>query len=166
MHILKYKLIDSPVGILKIVANNDALVALLWDNEKLNRVRLSEMIEDQHNPFLIKVEKQLHEYFQQQRKNFDLAIDPHGTPLQKSVWGFIHQIPYGSTCTYRDIAEKICNPRSVRAVGAATGKNPISIIIPCHRVVAVNGHLNGFAGGLHRKKILLDLESFHSPNKR
>lgn len=159
MKILKYKFLNSPVGMLKVVASNNKLVAILWDNEKLNRVRLSEMVEDNLDPFLKNVERQFDEYFHQKRISFDLTIDPQGTPFQKLVWKLIYQIPYGSTCTYKDIAEKICNPKGVRAVGATIGKNPISIIIPCHRVIATNGSLTGFAGGLHRKKILLDLES-------
>jgi methylated-DNA-[protein]-cysteine S-methyltransferase len=160
MKMLKYKLIHSPVGMLKIIANDDKLAAILWDNEKLNRVKLNEMVEDTFDPYLKTVEKQLNEYFHQRRTNFDITIDLHGTPFQKSVWELIYQIPYGSTCTYKEIAEKICNPKGGRAVGAATGKNPISIIIPCHRVIATNGSLTGFAGGLDRKKILLDLEGF------
>lgn len=155
----KYKIINSPVGVLKIVATNDKLAAILWDNEKLHRVQLGEMIEDNLDPFLKKVEKQLNEYFQQKRKSFDLLFDLKGTPFQKSVWEWIYQISYGTTWSYKDIAEKIGNPKGVRAVGAATGKNPISIIIPCHRVIAANGSLTGFAGGLDRKRILLDLES-------
>ena len=156
---IKYKIINSPVGALKIVASNDKLAAILWDNEKLHRVKISEMIEDPLDSFLKKVEKQLNEYFQKKRKSFDLPIDLQGTSFQKSVWEWIYQIPYGSTWSYKDIAEKICNPKGMRAVGAATGKNPISIIIPCHRVISANGNLTGFAGGLDRKKILLDLES-------
>ena len=156
---IKYKIINSPVGALKIVASNDKLAAIVWDNEKLHRVKISEMIEDPLDSFLKKVEKQLNEYFQKKRKSFDLPIDLQGTSFQKSVWEWIYQIPYGSKWSYKDIAEKICNPKGMRAVGAATGKNPISIIIPCHRVISANGNLTGFAGGLDRKKILLDLES-------
>ncbi len=158
MKLFKFKLIDSPVGALKIVAGNNKLAAILWDNEKLNSVKLSEMVEDNQDPFLKKVEKQLNEYFHYERTSFDLPIELHGTPFQKSVWELIYQIPYGFKWSYKQIAEKICNPKAVRAVGGATGKNPISIIIPCHRVIAANGSLTGFAGGLHRKKILLELE--------
>jgi len=159
MKTFKYKFIDSPVGILKIVASDDKLIAILWDNEKPNRVKPSEMVEDKQDPFLKKVEKQLNEYFQQKRTSFDLNLDFYGTPFQKSVWELLYQIPYGSTCSYKDIAEKIRNPKGVRAVGGAIGKNPISIIVPCHRVIGSKGSLTGFAGGLGRKKILLDLEN-------
>lgn len=154
-----YKKIPSPVGVLTLVAEDNALAAILWDNEKPNRIRLDDLEESKNNPFLLKVEMQLEEYFDQKRKNFDLPLALSGTPFQMAVWKLLYEIPYGVTCAYKDIAEKIGNPRSVRAVGTAIGRNPISIIVPCHRVIASNGKLAGFAGGLDRKKLLLNLES-------
>lgn len=164
MKLLKFKCINSPVGILKIVVNDEALIAVLWDNEKPNRVLLSSMEEDLQNHLILEVEKQLKEYFQGQRKVFDLPLGMNGTPFQQSVWEELKQIPFGSTRSYKDIAQKLKNPKAVRAVGSANGRNPISIIVPCHRVIGADGNLSGFAGGVHRKKILLDLEQNETLN--
>lgn len=158
MNLLKYKIINSPVGSLKIVVQEQALVAVLWDNEKLNRVRLDQMEENEKDPLILETEKQLNEYFLHQRTVFNLPMELDGTPFQQGVWELLNQIPYGTTWAYKDIAVKMNRPRAVRAVGAAVGRNPISIIVPCHRVIASNGNLTGFAGGINRKKILLDLE--------
>lgn len=159
MELLKYKIIKSPVGALKIVVKGRTLRAILWDNEKLNRVRLDQMAEDKKDPLILETEKQLNEYFLHQRKAFNLPIETCGTSFQQEVWNLLNQIPYGSTWAYKDVALKMNRPHAVRAVGAAIGRNPISIVIPCHRVIASNGSLTGFAGGIDRKKILLDLES-------
>lgn len=156
---MKYKKIPSPVGMLTLVADNNTLASILWENEKANRVRLGLLEENtQDHPFLSQVERQLNEYFAGKRKAFDLPMTFHGTSFQKKVWELLCQIPFGSTCSYKDIAEKLGNPRGVRAVGGAVGRNPISIIVPCHRVIGSNGTLTGFAGGLNRKQFLLDLE--------
>ena len=159
MKLLKYKIIKTLVGSLKIVVSDQILVAILWDNEKLNRVRLDQMTEDEEAPLILETEKQLNEYFLHRRKAFNLPIETSGTSFQQGVWELLTQIPYGSTWTYKDIALKVHRPQAVRAVGTAIGRNPISIIVPCHRVIASNGSLAGFAGGIDRKKILLDLES-------
>lgn len=156
---LYFKEMKSPVGHLKLVAHDQALVAVLWENEKLNRVKLAELKQDYSHPILQKTEQQLLEYFSGQRKKFDLILDFQGTEFQKSVWNALLQIPFGETRSYKQIAESIGNVKAVRAVGAANGKNPISIIAPCHRVIGVNGKLVGFAGGLENKNILLSLES-------
>ncbi len=155
---LYFKEIDSPVGLLKLVAHDQALVAVLWENENLDRVRMATLIEDEHHPILLKTEKQLTEYFNHQRTVFDLALDFQGTDFQKKVWQALLTIPFGETRSYKQIAEQIGNVEAVRAVGAANGKNPISIIAPCHRVVGANGKLVGFAGGLENKEILLKIE--------
>lgn len=156
---LKYKIIKSPVGDLKIVVSEHSLAAILWDNEKLNRVRLEQMIEDSKDSLICETEKQLNEYFNHKRTEFNLPMETRGTTFQKSVWDLLNQIPYGTTQTYKDIAHGVQRPKAVRAVGTAIGHNPISIIIPCHRVIASSGGLAGFAGGLERKRRLLDLES-------
>ena len=148
----------SPVGTLKLVAHETALVAVLWENENPKRVRLAELIEQTHHPILLETQKQLTEYFAGKRQQFDLPLDFEGTEFQKKVWQALLTIPFGETRSYRDIAEQIGNVKAVRAVGAANGKNPISIIAPCHRVVGANGKLVGFAGGLENKDILLKLE--------
>ena len=97
-------------------------------------------------------------YFSKKRKSFDIPIKLEGTEFQKRVWDALIQIPYGKTCTYKDIAEKIGNPKACRAVGGANNKNPIMIIVPCHRVIGKNGDLVGYAGGIEVKQKLLDLE--------
>ena len=155
---LYFKEIDSPVGLLKLVAHDQALVALLWENESPNRVRIATLIEDQNHPVLLNTQQQLTEYFNHQRTVFDLALDFQGTDFQKKVWQALLTIPFGETRSYKQIAEQIGNVKAVRAVGAANGKNPISIIAPCHRVVGANGKLVGFAGGLENKEILLKIE--------
>ena len=150
--------IQTPVGQLILVAHDQALVAVLWENENPKRVRLAELIEQNQHPILLETEKQLSEYFAAKRQSFDLPLDFSGTDFQKQVWQALLQIPFGETRSYKDIALQIGNVKAVRAVGAANGKNPISIIAPCHRVVGVNGKLVGFAGGLDNKDILLKLE--------
>lgn len=156
---LSFMEMSSPVGVLKLVAHEHALVAVLWENENPKRVRLAELIEDQQHPILLKTQKQLNEYFSGQRQIFDLPLDFEGTEFQQKVWQALLSIPFGETRSYKDIAEQIGNVKAVRAVGAANGKNPISIIAPCHRVVGANGKLVGFAGGLENKDVLLKLES-------
>ena len=155
---LAFMEMPSPVGILKLVATKNALVAVLWENENPKRVRLAELIEQVDHPILLETQKQLREYFAGTRQQFDLPLDFEGTVFQKKVWQALLSIPFGETRSYRDIAEQVGNIKAVRAVGAANGKNPISIIAPCHRVVGMNGKLVGFAGGLDNKKILLGLE--------
>ena len=150
--------IDSPVGVLKLVANDISLIAVLWENETPNRVRLAELIENKQHPILLETQKQLSEYFEGQRKIFDLPLNFEGTEFQQKVWQALLTIPFGETRSYKDIAEQIGNVKAVRAVGAANGKNPISIIAPCHRVVGANGKLVGFAGGLENKDLLLKIE--------
>jgi methylated-DNA-[protein]-cysteine S-methyltransferase len=149
---------DSPVGALKLVAHDQALVAVMWDNEDHKRVRLAELIEDRQHPMLLRVKKQLEEYFAGQRLQFDLPLVFQGTDFQQQVWQALLTIPYGEKRSYKDIAVQIGNEKAVRAVGAANGRNPISIIAPCHRVIGSSGALVGFAGGLDKKQILLSLE--------
>ena len=156
---LVYMYMDSPVGALKLVAHDQALVAVMWDNEDHKRVRLAELVEDRQHPMLHKVKQQLQEYFAGQRQQFDLPLDFQGTAFQQQVWQALLSIPYGETRSYKEIAVQLGNEKAVRAVGAANGKNPISIIAPCHRVVGANGKLVGFAGGLENKDVLLKLES-------
>ena len=149
---------DSPVGALKLVAHDQALVAVMWDNEDHKRVRLAELIENIQHPMLLKVKQQLEQYFAGQRQQFNLPLDFQGTDFQQQVWRALLTIPYGETRSYKDIALQIGNEKAVRAVGAANGRNPISIIAPCHRVIGSGGALVGFAGGLDKKQILLSLE--------
>lgn len=155
---LSYMYLASPVGLLKLVANEQALVAVLWENENPKRVRLAELLEEAQHPVLLETARQLNEYFAGQRRQFDLPLDFEGTDFQQKVWQALLSIPFGETRSYKQIAEQIGNPKAVRAVGAANGKNPISIIAPCHRVIGASGKLVGFAGGLENKDILLKIE--------
>ena len=156
---LHFKSIDSPIGRLKLVASDRGLVAILWANENPRRVRLTEQTEDAHHPILTKTESQLAEYFSRKRMHFDLPLDPQGTPFQRAVWDALLAIPYGETRTYGQLAKQLGNPNATRAVGAANGRNPLSIVVPCHRVVGSTGKLTGFAGGLETKSHLLHLEA-------
>ncbi|ARP82972.1 cysteine methyltransferase [Bordetella genomosp. 8] len=152
------KTMPSPVGALTLVARASKLVAILWENERPGRVLLGPTHEASDDPTLLEVERQLEEYFSGQRYRFDLQLDFDGTEFQKKVWTALLDIPYGETCSYADIAMRIGNATAVRAVGAANGRNPISIIAPCHRVIGSSGALTGYAGGLEAKQTLLTLE--------
>ena len=148
----------SPVGNLTLVASPKGITAILWEKEKANRVPLEQMYEDTEHPVLKQTAQQLQEYFEGERKSFSLPLDFRGTDFQKKVWEALLTIPYGETRSYAQIAEQVGSSKAVRAVGAANGKNPISIIAPCHRVIGSNGELTGFAGGLAAKTLLLALE--------
>ncbi len=153
-----YRIMKSPVGELKLVASDRGLAAILWENDNPKRVRLNLMGEDRNHPVLLETERQLKEYFGGTRKNFTVVLDFSGTDFQKNVWQALLAIPYGQTRSYGEIARGLGNAKAVRAVGAANGKNPISIIAPCHRVIGSTGRLTGFAGGLKVKARLLELE--------
>ncbi|OLL32128.1 cysteine methyltransferase [Burkholderia sp. SRS-W-2-2016] len=154
-----YKLIESPVGQLKLVAKGERLAAILWEHDKPNRVRLGEMVEANELAVLLETERQLREYFAGTRQSFDLPLEFQGTEFQQKVWHALLTIPFGQTRSYTEIAQQIGNLNAVRAVGAANGRNPISIIAPCHRVIGASGELTGFAGGLANKMLLLALEA-------
>jgi len=155
---LAYKTIESPVGRLKLVASDEGLVAVLWQNDRPSRVRLGELIEDGQHPILLKAERQLVEYFAGKRKEFEVPLDMRGTPFQKDVWEALLAIPFGETRSYGQLAKQLGNPNATRAVGAANGRNPLSIIVPCHRVIGSTGKLTGFGGGIETKAHLLNLE--------
>jgi methylated-DNA-[protein]-cysteine S-methyltransferase len=152
------KTVRSPVGVLTLIASGDGLAAILWENDRPGRVRLDVVAEDAKHPVLVETERQLAEYFAGRRKAFDLTLDFAGTEFQKKVWRALLTIPFGETRTYAQIAKQVGDPKAVRAVGAANGRNPISIVAPCHRVIGSNGKLTGFAGGLDVKAQLLRLE--------
>ncbi len=153
-----HKRVQTPVGNLKLVASDRGLTAILWENDKADRVRVPHGIEDADNLILVEAERQLREYFDGQRKSFTVPLDFVGTDFQRKVWQALLTIPFGETRSYGEIARQVGNERAMRAVGAANGKNPISIIAPCHRVIGASGDLTGFAGGLENKKVLLSLE--------
>ncbi len=155
---LAYKIIESPVGKLKLVASDKGLVAILWENDNPRRVRLSELVANGEHPVLLDAERQLEEYFAGRRKTFSVALDMRGTRFQKDVWESLLAIPFGETRGYGQLAKQLGNPRATRAVGSANGRNPLSIIVPCHRVIGSSGKLTGFAGGLDTKAKLLGME--------
>lgn len=153
-----FKTIWSPVGELTLVANVEGLAAILWENDRPGRVRLGPLTEDDKHPVLIETERQLGEYFAGERREFDVPLFFAGSDFQKRVWQALLAIPFGKTRSYGEIAHQLGNAGASRAVGAANGRNPISIIAPCHRVVGSTGKLTGFAGGLEAKAFLLALE--------
>lgn len=157
--LLSYKFADSPVGKLKLVASEKGLVAILWPDDSPARVRLVELKEDNAHALLLQTERQLAEYFGEKRTEFSVPLDLRGTPFQKQVWELLLGIPFGETRSYGQLADQLGDPNATRAVGAANGRNPVSIIVPCHRVIGASGKLTGFAGGLNAKKYLLELES-------
>lgn len=157
-----YKTMNSPVGKLKLVGSDAGLAAILWENDNPRRVQLTIIREDKGHPVLVEVEHQLNEYFAGRLKKFNIPLTFNGTEFQKKIWQALLTIPFGETRSYGDIANQIGNAKAVRAVGAANGKNPISIIAPCHRVIGASGKLTGFAGGLAAKAYLLELENRNS----
>ena len=148
----------SPVGKLTMVASDHGLAALLWENDDPARVRLPRGREAHDHPVLRCAAEQLHAYFSGQLTRFDIPLDLGGTEFQKLVWTALLRIPFGETRSYSEIAQEIGRPSACRAVGAANGRNPISIIAACHRVIGSGGALTGFAGGLEVKRRLLDHE--------
>jgi methylated-DNA-[protein]-cysteine S-methyltransferase len=149
----------SRVGNLKLVVNAKALVAILWEQERPDRVRLDTLDLDECHPILVETERQLSEYFSGTRTQFEVPLEPRGSEFQKAVWRTLITIPFGETRSYSDLARNMGSPKAYRAVGAANGKNPLAVVVPCHRVVGADGRLTGFAGGLQAKATLLALEA-------
>lgn len=156
---LAHKDIASPVGTLRLVASDTGLVAILWPNERPGRVPLGPTVADDAHPILVRAATQVDAYFAGKLRAFDVPLDFRGTDFQRSVWQALLTIPFGETRSYAQIAGQIGRPTASRAVGAANGRNPVSIIAPCHRVIGTSGALTGFAGGLEAKRLLLDLEA-------
>ena len=154
--------VASPVGELTLVAGAHGLQALLWPNEEPGQHVSPGVVDGPPSAaaaaLLDAVEQQLAEYFAGDRTTFDVDLDPHGTPFQLLAWQALRTIPYGRTVSYGEQARRLGDPRKARAVGAENGRNPISIIVPCHRVVGADGSLTGFGGGLEAKAWLLDHE--------
>ena len=145
--------LDTPIGLLQICADAQHITQVDFVSQR--------QFEERTSPLCLRAKQQLQEYFDGQRHDFDLPLRLSGTAFQNSVWQQLGKIGYGETCSYGDIANRLENPKAVRAVGAANGKNKIAIIIPCHRVIGANGTLTGYAGGLDRKSFLLSLEQEH-----
>ncbi|GHH40281.1 methylated-DNA--[protein]-cysteine S-methyltransferase [Lentzea cavernae] len=153
---VQHTVADSPVGPLTLVGDGEALSGLYFDGH-LRTPRLSDLGPRTSTGF-DEVRRQLDEYFSGERRSFDLPLAPRGSAFERSVWALLTAIPYGETRTYGQLAAELGDPRAAQAVGNANGWNPISIIVPCHRVVGSRGGLTGYAGGLTRKRYLLELE--------
>ncbi len=150
-------IVESPVGPLLLTSDGTALTRLLFATEPDPSWSVDEC------PVLVRAAQQLAEYFRGERTDFDLPLDPAGTPFQLTVWMALRDIPYAGTINYGQLATQVGNPRASRAVGLANGRNPISIVVPCHRVIGADGSLTGYGGGLDRKRTLLDLERRRQP---
>lgn len=156
--------VPSPVGDLTLVATDDALRRISWMDEggALRDKGIDEVVDSPDHPVLQRAAAQLAEYFAGTRTDFDLPLDAEGTEFQRSAWEALRAIPYGETRSYGEQATAIGRPSAVRAIGAANGRNPIPIVVPCHRVLGADGSLTGFAGGVETKAWLLHHESVHS----
>ncbi|MFT6068067.1 MAG: methylated-DNA-[protein]-cysteine S-methyltransferase [Bacteriovoracaceae bacterium] len=148
----------TPVGELTLIGSDKGLSALLWEDDKPDRVRVKAEVEDKDHSVLKEAEAEIREYFLGTRKHFTIALNPIGTEFQLKVWNELKKIPYGETISYKELAIRVGNPKASRAVGGANGKNPLSIIVPCHRVIGASGKLTGFAGGVDVKSKLLNFE--------
>ena len=151
---MNYQLLDTPIGPLRLLSTGSHLAAIEFANQFTDSTHDSCTTDE----VLERSARQLQEYFAGQRKTFDLPLAPDGTDFQRTVWKALSAIPWGAVCSYADIARAIDKPKAVRAVGAANGRNPLPIVVPCHRVIGSNGSLTGFAGGLEMKRQLLELE--------
>lgn len=150
--------IESPVGRLRLVASDAGLSAVIWEGDDPSRVAFAGAATDGGHPVLASAANQITEYFAGGRIEFDIPLDLRGTTFQVKAWRALATIPYGETVSYGEQANRIGVPTAVRAIGAANGRNPVSIVLPCHRVIGANGSLTGFAGGLEAKRALLDFE--------
>lgn len=159
---LKQMKMESKIGPLYLVASANGLCRVLWEDQKVPFISVSELGTSPTGAILQKTQKQLNEYFEGKRKTFDLKLDLQGSEFQMKVWQQLLKIPYGETRSYKEIAKILKSPQASRAVGTANGKNPISLIVPCHRVINSGGGLGGYAGGLPTKTTLLNLEKVHS----
>jgi methylated-DNA-[protein]-cysteine S-methyltransferase len=149
---LYYTLAPSPIGELTVIASDTSIYAVLFSYDK----KIGQRNDD--HPLLKRAKQQLKEYFDGERKDFDLPLSPEGTAFQKLAWGALLRIPFGKTISYQEQAIKLGDIKKARAVGTANSQNPIAIIVPCHRVVAKSGKLSGYAGGIHVKSFLLEHE--------
>jgi methylated-DNA-[protein]-cysteine S-methyltransferase len=152
-----YTTFDSPIGKLLALGDGEALTGLYMQNSRRPVTVLPSWERD--DEAFGDLREQLGEYFAGARREFDLPVAPAGSAFQQRVWSALREIPYGETESYGELAERIGHPGSARAVAAANGQNPIAVVVPCHRVIGANGTLTGYAGGIERKRLLLDLES-------
>lgn len=155
---MHYDLIPTPLGDLLATADGSHITGLHFRGERHAPSLAPHWVLDPGLPVLRAARVQLDEYFAGARRGFDLPLRPLGTPFQRRVWALLAEIPYGTTTTYGAMAVRLGTPGAARAVGAANGRNPLSIVVPCHRAIGAKGALTGYAGGLHRKAALLALE--------
>ncbi len=156
---MKHRIVDSPLGPLTLVVDDEGVLTALYMADQKHGPEPGADLGEADDTVAQDAVDQLAEYFAGERTDFDLPLNPQGTEFQRRVWASLRDIPFGATETYGRLAERIGSPRGTRAVGAATGRNPIGIIVPCHRLVGSKGELTGYAGGLERKRWLLDHES-------
>ena len=154
-----YDLFESPHGQMLLVANGDGLCGVYFEGQKYHPQLGAQWRRDARHPTLQQAKRELAEYFAGKRGRFETALAPEGTPFQRAVWKAISTVAFGETITYGELARRAGCPGSARAAGAATGRNPLTIIVPCHRIVGSDRTLTGYAGGLERKRALLALES-------
>lgn len=166
-HVLHVKKVKTKIGTLYLVASHRGLRNVLFTEPELPPILGPKNSDESLNAKIIlqQATTELKEYFAGKRKTFNLPLDLDGTDFQKDVWNQLKKIPYGTTVSYRDIARKIKNPGAVRAVGSANGKNPVCIVIPCHRVIAADGTLGGYTGGTDKKIKLLKIERVEPPTE-
>ena len=150
--------IASPIGTLRLTADDDGLTGVYMEAHRYGPAEVGDDWVADDAPFE-EARRQLDAYFAGDLEEFDLSLHASGTPFQREVWAALRTIPYGEVRSYREIAEQIGRPTAARAVGMANGRNPVSIIVPCHRVVGASGDLTGYGGGIERKRALLDLEA-------
>ena len=162
---MKYCFADSPIGPLLIAGDDQAIHLIAFPKNGKPQKPEAGWTESRSGP-LAEAVRQLREYFAGKRRDFDLPLAPEGTDFQRKVWRKLQEIPYGETISYGELAKRVGNPKASRAVGSANGKNRIPIVIPCHRVIAGDGGLGGFGGGLTTKEKLLALEKSRSPERR
>ena len=155
---LAYDQFETPQGTMLVTATGKGLAGVYFKGQK-HFPKKREWQRDARHPVLRQARRELTEYFAGKRRRFDVALDPQGTVFQRSIWKTIAKVGYGKTLTYGELAQRAGHPGSARAAGAATGRNPLSVIVPCHRIIGANGSLTGYAGGLSRKRALLELES-------
>lgn len=159
---IHYVRIGSPIGPLLLAASDTGMHAIEFQDAR-HPVRRGDDWQEGSHPLLQRAEKQLREYFAGRRRSFDLPLAPQGTPFQREVWQALASIPYGKTSSYGELAARVGKPSASRAVGAANGRNPLPIVLPCHRVIGADGSLTGFGGGLPAKQFLLRLEGALPP---
>lgn len=160
-----FSVLPTPIGDLGIFADNNTIYRIEFI-DMVKNLNLTDINRYDENELTLLAKKQLTQYFATERIEFDLPLDPQGTPFRQQTWQALQQIPYGETRYYSQQAELMNNKKAVRAVGAANGANPIAIVIPCHRVIGKNGSLTGYSGGLHRKAWLLNFEQRLLHNKQ